>query len=232
MSPARTRLLVLGVVRVFGPVHGYDVRRELLTWRLRDWTNIQPGSIYSALRTLENDGFIEQVSPAAKVSGGASPGGDSPGSDTGAELGSKSSGTGPPKRNYQITGEGEKAFATELRTVWWRVERAAEPLIPALCLMPFMPRAELIAALDARIHQLTAELEQLRFGRADIADGSTGADGGIPEHVREIIDFASARVDAEITWTRGLMRRLVAGEYWFADEAPANGHDLHDSDDR
>jgi hypothetical protein len=28
-----TRLLVLGVVKLFQPVHGYEVRRELISWR-------------------------------------------------------------------------------------------------------------------------------------------------------------------------------------------------------
>ena len=42
---ASTRLLVLGVVRIFQPVHGYDVRRELLSWRVDQWANVAPGSI-------------------------------------------------------------------------------------------------------------------------------------------------------------------------------------------
>lgn len=214
MSIARTRLLVLGVVRIFGPVHGYDVRRELLTWQLQDWTNIQPGSIYSALRTLEKDEFIEPVEPDEHVEP----------DETSMPAGSpESGGAKAPKRLYRITAEGEKVFAAELRAAWWRVERAADPLIPALCLMPFMPRVELIAALGARVHQLTAEIDRLRFQRSAIRDGATGAEGGVPEHVREILDFAMARVDAEIAWSRALIRRLEAGEYWFADEtAPAD----------
>ena len=35
-----TRLLVLGVVRIFQPVHGYFVRRELLSWRAESWAAI------------------------------------------------------------------------------------------------------------------------------------------------------------------------------------------------
>ena len=53
-----TRLLVLGVMRFMQPVHGYDVRRELLTWQLEELSNVKPGSIYSAIRTLERDGCI------------------------------------------------------------------------------------------------------------------------------------------------------------------------------
>jgi len=56
-----TRLLVLGAVRVFQPVHGYFLRRELLTWRVDQWAAMNPGSIYNALKTLTKDGFLEEV---------------------------------------------------------------------------------------------------------------------------------------------------------------------------
>ena len=29
-----TRLLVLGAIRIMQPVHGYEVRRELVSWRV------------------------------------------------------------------------------------------------------------------------------------------------------------------------------------------------------
>jgi DNA-binding PadR family transcriptional regulator len=54
-----TRLLVLGVVRIFQPVHGCSVRRELLTWKVDDWAHVKPGSIYNALRTLTKEGYLE-----------------------------------------------------------------------------------------------------------------------------------------------------------------------------
>lgn len=191
-----TRLLVLGAVRIFQPVHGYDVRRELLSWRLQDWMNVQPGSIYSALKTLEKDGLIQGEGVQDPTS------------------------THPPKRQYRLTAEGEKAFQAQLRAAWWQVERAAEPLIPALCLLPFMSRTELVAALRSRSNQLRDQAEQIRFQRSTIQDGATGADGDAPEHVREILDFATSRIVSELDWTRGLVKRLESGEYAFADEAP------------
>jgi DNA-binding PadR family transcriptional regulator len=189
-----TRLLVLGAVRIMQPVHGYDVRRELVSWRIEDSANVKPGSIYSALKTLAKDGLIS-------VSGhDADPG-------------------RPERTSYVLTGEGEKEFQTLLRAAWWRVERPSEPLIPALCLMPFLPREEFAAALQSRIMQLTATLEELRFARAGIKDGASGADGEIPEHVREIMDFGTARTKSELTWTKALLGRVRAGAYVFAGEA-------------
>src|ERR1700712_5639306 len=56
-----TRLLLLGAVRIFQPVHGYLLRRELLSWQVEDWAHVKPGSIYSGLRTLAAHGLVEEL---------------------------------------------------------------------------------------------------------------------------------------------------------------------------
>jgi DNA-binding PadR family transcriptional regulator len=189
-----TRLLVLGAVRIMQPVHGYDVRRELISWRIEESANVKPGSIYSALKTLEKDGLIEVTDQSSK-------------------------GGRPERTSYALTVEGEKEFQLLLRESWWSVHRPAIPLIPALCLLPHMPREELIAALSSRVSQLSASVEGTRFLRESIKDGATGADGGIPEHVREIADFQTAHLKAELTWTKQLIARLRDGTYQLAGEA-------------
>ena len=57
-----TRLLLLGAVRIFQPVHGYLLRRELLSWQVEDWAHVKPGSIYSGLRTLVAHGLLDELS--------------------------------------------------------------------------------------------------------------------------------------------------------------------------
>src|SRR5690625_4410011 len=100
-----TRLLILGVIRIRQPVHGYDVRRELLSWQLEDWANLKPGSVYGAIRTLQRDGCIE--------------------------VADRSAHNGRPERTaYALTGEGEKEFFVLLRQSWWTLTRAVEPLVP------------------------------------------------------------------------------------------------------
>lgn len=151
MSSA-TRMLVLGSIRILQPVHGYDVRRELLTWRLDEIANVKPGSIYGAMRTLEKDGCIA--------------------------VHSRESGERKPKRTmYMLTGEGDKQFLLMLRAAWWTVTAPTEPLIPALCLMPFMARDELVRALQARLGRLEGELDSTAFSRRSIRTGASGADG-------------------------------------------------------
>ncbi|WP_223694141.1 PadR family transcriptional regulator [Leifsonia poae] len=59
MAATTTRTLVLGVVRLFAPANGYQLRRELLSWNVDSWANVNPGSIYSMLATLSKQGMIE-----------------------------------------------------------------------------------------------------------------------------------------------------------------------------
>src|ERR1700712_216359 len=61
-----TRLLLLGAVRIFQPVHGYLLRRELLSWQVDEWAHVNPGSIYSGLRTLAKQALLEEL-PAEPV---------------------------------------------------------------------------------------------------------------------------------------------------------------------
>lgn len=195
MSSA-TRLLVLGVIRYMQPVHGYDVRRELVSWRLEDHANVKPGSIYGAIRTLEKDGLVAVESRGSEESR-------------------------PEKTTYVLTGEGEKEFQLLLREAWWTMRHPSEPLIPALALMLNVPRAELVRALQARAHQLEGELDSLTFMRNSIRPDATGVDGEIPGHVREIVDFISGRMRAELEWSRGFTKRIRDGAYNFAGDPGA-----------
>jgi len=189
-----TRLLVLGVLRFMQPCHGYELRRELMTWQIEDWTNVKPGSIYSALKTLEKDGLI------------ASAGADrTPGR--------------PERISYRMTAEGEREFQLMLRESWWRVANPIEPLAPALGFMLTLTRDEVIAAVDSRVVQLQVMVRELVLQRTAIPDGATGEDGAPPEHVREMFSFLEMRHTAEIEWARGYLKRIRSGAYVFAGES-------------
>jgi len=145
---ASTRLLVLGVVRIFQPVHGYDVRRELLSWRVDQWANVAPGSIYNALKSMTRDGLLEIV-----------------GTD---QVGGR-----PERTTYRLTNDGENEFQALLRSTLWKVEPSLDPLMPALCFMPVMRREELMAALKHRITQVQGLLEHAEFAIAELPNAST-----------------------------------------------------------
>lgn len=58
MAATDTRMLLLGAVALFEPVNGYQIRRELLSWSVDDWANLNPGSIYNGLATLTRQGQL------------------------------------------------------------------------------------------------------------------------------------------------------------------------------
>ena len=140
-----TRLLVLGVVRIFQPVHGYDVRRELATWRAEEWANVAPGSIYNALKSLARDGMLEVV-------------------------GTDAVGGRPERTTYKLTHEGEKEFQVLLRRTMWNVDEPLDPLAPGLSFMWVLPRAEMIAVLRHRVAVVQGKVKGLEFAIDGLTD--------------------------------------------------------------
>jgi DNA-binding PadR family transcriptional regulator len=126
LAAMSTRLLVLGVVRLFQPVHGYEVRRELVTWRASEWASVNPGSIYNALKTLTRDGLLEVVGTG--------------------QIGGR-----PERTTYQLTVAGEEEFRSLLRSQWWTVGNLTDPLMAAVSFLSAVSRKEAIAALEHRI---------------------------------------------------------------------------------
>ncbi|WP_124707911.1 PadR family transcriptional regulator [Gordonia insulae] len=57
MGATTTRLLLLGAVALFEPVNGYQIRRELMSWQVDQWANVNPGSIYHGLGSLVSTGL-------------------------------------------------------------------------------------------------------------------------------------------------------------------------------
>lgn len=127
-----TRLLVLGVVRMYGRAHGYQVRRELLTWSADKWGNVQPGSIYHALKKMTAEGLLEQVD---------------------VEPGT----AGPDRVAYRLTGDGDREFHLLLGTALADPEINHPELAAAISLMTALPRQRVIGMLKQRLVHVEAE---------------------------------------------------------------------------
>lgn len=211
------RLLVLGVVRIFQPIHGYDVRRELISWRAEEWANVAPGSIYNAIKTLTREGYLE-ISGTGQV------------------------GARPERTSYELTAAGEREHMRLLREAWREVRLPVDPLMPALAFMTMLPRAELIGYLRDRIARMERMLADMRWAQAHLiagpektaeytsrkrklprkADGSLELDDDFkPEHVNETFELMMARIGSEAEWSRGFISRLAEGRYALADDATA-----------
>lgn len=185
-----TRLVVLGAVYQFQPVHGYFLRRELMTWLVDQWANIQPGSIYNALRSLEQDGYV-------------------------TESGTETNGKRPARTTYRITPTGEVALHRMLRETLWNVEPFDAQAVNVIASFMFiLSRQEVIAGLEHRAHEIDAIVQANEFHIEDTARSST-----TPKYVREIFELCNGRLRAEQTWARDLVERLRQGEYSFNGES-------------
>lgn len=145
-----TRMLVLGVVRMFQPVHGYDVRRELVSWHVEEWGSVAPGSIYNALKTLAKEGMIETA-------------------------GTNQVGGKPERTLYKITQRGEYELSELLRNTLWQWVMPTDPLVAAISLMGFIKRDELIAGLEARQALITGGVLHSEYAINAIDDVETPA---------------------------------------------------------
>ena len=139
-------MMILGLVQWMQPVHGYDVRRELLSWSADKWANVQPGSIYHALRKLSEEGLLRAVLTE--------------------QVGAR-----PARTTYEITEKGAAEFQSLLRNGWWNLTQAADPFMAAFSFLPALSREEAAAALRNRATQLRAGAQQLEAATvADWAD--------------------------------------------------------------
>jgi DNA-binding PadR family transcriptional regulator len=184
-----TRLLVLGVVRIFQPVHGYYVRRELLTWRVEEWAHVNPGSIYGALRTLVKEGLVEEVATDRQ-------------------------GSHPERTTYRLTVDGEAQYFHLLRDALWSVD-VGDPsrLLAALSFMPTLNRQEVRDALDSRRSQIDGLIKESEHAERHVVEARTS-----PAHVAEHYQLRIALLHAERGYLDALSSRLESGHYHFADE--------------
>lgn len=194
-----TKLLVLGVTRILQPVHGYEVRRELLTWNVDQWASVKPGSIYGALRGLVKDGCLE-------------------------EVGTESEGNRPARTTYRLTSDGEAEFFELFRRNLWREVDCNDlsGLRAAVSFMWVVTRDEVIQAMDQRARVLEGQLSEQRFAWRQLMEIDDK-----PEHIIEHHHLDVAIMSGHLEWTRGFVERLREGRYAFAGE-PDVGAPWHD----
>ncbi|WP_308167297.1 PadR family transcriptional regulator [Catellatospora tritici] len=181
-----TRMMILGVVRLLQPVHGYDVRRELLSWHADQWANVQPGSVYHALKKLADEGALR-------------------------EVGSEQVGSRPARTRYEVTEKGTEQFRDLLTTYLWGQHEGEDPFLAAFSLMTELPREEVTAALRNRARHLRADNDGKR---AALATGWAVADNK-PTHVRWMLELDIARAEGEIGWCERVADEIEAGTpYW------------------
>src|SRR4051812_12040514 len=107
---------------MYGKAHGYQVRRELLSWSADKWGNVQPGSIYHALKKMTSEGLLAQV----EVEPGEG---------------------GPDRIAYRLTDEGEQEYIVLLTKALSDPEINHPEMSAAISLMTTLPRQRVIGLL-------------------------------------------------------------------------------------
>ncbi|ASW56703.1 transcriptional regulator [Plantactinospora sp. KBS50] len=130
-------MMILGLVSWMQPVHGYDVRRELLSWGADKWANVQPGSIYHALRKMTGEELLREVATE--------------------QVGSR-----PARTTYEITDKGRDAFEGMLRDLWWGLHQQPDPFMSAFSFLSALPREEAVAALRNRARLIAANVASVQ----------------------------------------------------------------------
>jgi DNA-binding PadR family transcriptional regulator len=185
-----TRMLVLGVTQIFEPANGYQLRRELLSWNVQEWANVNPGSIYSMLTTLTKLGLVDRTDIAS--TGGAH-----------------------PVAVYRTTPAGNAELVRLVRdgiTSVHEFERT-EFYAAASLMVTLLRRDEVIPLLETRIENLRlANLE------LDGAVKQIKADAGAPPHVSRLIDYSATLNAAEAAWLGGFIEDVRAGQLTFLGE--------------
>lgn len=140
-----TRLLVLGVVRLYGRAHGYRVGRELMGWGVEEWANVKWGSLYHALRKLSEQGKLREFTAEGEEGG---------------------------RTSYEVTEDGEAEFHRLLRKALSSTEDHAL-LCAGVTFMIALPRAEAIELLRGRLEGLEKEVAEVRESM-DLSDAEWG----------------------------------------------------------
>lgn len=189
VSALATRLLVLGVVRIFEPANAYQLRRELLSWEVDRWANINPGSVYGMLTSLEKAGLVERHELIGV--------------------------NGRPVSVYTTTQRGAEEFPAlvdrGLRTVVDWVDIA--DLRAALAMAPFIPREGVVVAVEERIRALEAVLERMSGLEAAQEQERT-----VPPHVAEGFGLEHALARVQLDWLRRYRALVADGTFVFAGE--------------
>jgi DNA-binding PadR family transcriptional regulator len=184
-----TRMLVLGAVQIFGPANGYQLRRELLSWEVERWAQVNPGSIYSMLTTLEKQGSIERHD--LELDGAR------------------------PVAVYTVTKDGAKEFERLVYDAIATVPDSGDAL-PMRVAMNFgasLTRTQFLKAIAERIRLFWAGVEEFDAKLLELQDPPI-----VPPHVVSELRLEVALMRAQLDWLIELQSEVRDGGLVFRGE--------------
>lgn len=172
-----TRLLVLGLLG-WRPMHGYEIHQYLQASRTDLWASVLPGSIYHALKKMEEEGLVTVQATE----------------QTGHRT----------RAIYARTPAGDAEFHRLLRDAWRTPPRIPpSPLYVALGFLDGLPRSEVLAALDEQIAALEAQVAEW-----DAGEKAKETVMAVPEYVTAAFENRREHMQADLRFLRHLRRIL------------------------
>jgi DNA-binding PadR family transcriptional regulator len=157
MNP--TRLFVLAALAKRGPMYGHQLRRDARVDRADLWSDVRPGSLYSALHRLEAEGLIEP-------------------------LRTEQPGKLPARTVYAITDEGRRELRALRAEALGEVGLRPDPVDLALVASGDMDEHTLRGYIEDRIGALTIQAAQFEHLPDQVWPDQTVADDLVAEHAR------------------------------------------------
>ena len=140
MAMNSTRLFVLSALAMGGQMHGYQIRQAAKLDRTELWTDVKPGSLYSALHRMAGEGLVEVVR-------------------------TERDGNPPERTVYAITAAGREELIAQRNAALRDVRLRPDPVDLALGYTPDLAEEELAAAIMARRQAMAAQLAMLELQR-------------------------------------------------------------------
>lgn len=157
MNP--TRLFILGALAKHGPMYGHQLRRDARIDRTERWSEVQAGSLYSALHRLAGEGLIEP-------------------------LRTEQDGQLPARTVYGITTEGRRELRALRAEALQEVRIQPDPVDLALAMSSDLSEEALRGYFEDRMRVLSAQASQLEHQQERTWPDQKVADDLVLEHAR------------------------------------------------
>lgn len=174
------RLLVLGMLNGWGPMHGHRIRRQAESMNVEDWGEISTGSLYNALQGMHESGLIERVR-------------------------TEQEGKLPSRTVFAITAAGRQELESLLDRTLQTVTLRADPFDVALAASFGSHLDELPAVIAARQEALNISLRGLVSRRSSLGDG-----GRLTQRAAAIFRHWERRIESELEFHNDLAGMVPA----------------------
>lgn len=186
----KTRLLVLGLVRWLGPVHGYDVHQQILAWGFGESGTVKAGSIYHSLKKLTSQSLVEITSTEQR--------------------------SGKPARtSYRTTAAGDAEFHRLLRDRLWDSKISDSDFGIAWTMAPALSPPEAVAILRQRAAILTDLMDKCTGRIASSVNSPSEPDDNpdyLPPHMRALLRLGIHQRAVAADWCEEVANHIESGE--------------------